>query len=130
MWDARSWSASTRRWVGFYTLIGVAVGLAALAATIADPQRGLAGAIRPETAWLVYFTMPIMILVMIVLYTPAALSNPRLTGATRGLWIAGFVLAGIVAIPLYWYLHVMNAPYAPPDPRSPEADPPFWLRPR
>jgi hypothetical protein len=130
MWEAHNWPRATRVALGVYVLVGVVVGLAVGGSFLLWPDEGLAHVIRPEAAALITLTMPVMIVLMIALHAPAAFANPRIGPGARAAWLAGFALAGIVAVPAYWWLHVLRAPYGPVDAAAPETDAAFWLRPR
>lgn len=129
MWEAHNWQRTERVVIGVYTFIGVAAGLAVIVTALLWPDEGLEHVLRPSAAWLLYLSMPAMVLLMTALYAPAAFANRRITRGARVAWLTGFAAAGIVAMPLYWWFHVMNAPYGPMDDGVPEADPRFWLRP-
>lgn len=112
MWEAHNWTRGERRWIGLFTLLPVIVGIAMVIRILMDPA-GMLGA--GEGACLLCLAHPLMIFMLLMVYAPAAFNNPALTTTMRRLWVVGFVLVGIVTLPMYWYRHVWLAPYRPDD---------------
>ena len=112
MWEAHNWSKGARLSIGAITAVPVLVGWALLfrmffAGTRTIPDLG------PIAAILVVGFPVMMAFVVFLLYVPAALNNARLSPGLRFLWIVGFVTAGPLVIPFYWFREVMRAPYRP-----------------
>jgi hypothetical protein len=51
--------------------------------------------------------------ILVLLYAAFATQNPRIE-RTRFWWQMALVLAGPVSIPVYWFIHVLYAPYVGP----------------
>lgn len=49
----------------------------------------------------------------LVIFGALAGNNPRLSTAARMRWYAAFLLAGPVALPVYWAIYVWPVPYEP-----------------
>ena len=112
MWEAHNWTRSDRRWIGLFTLLPVLVGVAAVIRVLLDPAGLLGGGEGPCVLCLAH---PLMVFMLLLLYAPAVFNNPRLSPPLRRLWLVGFVVAGIVTLPVYWYRHIWSAPYQPDD---------------
>ncbi|HJL20569.1 MAG TPA: hypothetical protein RMH99_33235 [Sandaracinaceae bacterium LLY-WYZ-13_1] len=46
--------------------------------------------------------------ITLLLFGHLMVSNEHLTGAARGVWAAGFLFLAPMAIPLYWWIHVLR----------------------
>lgn len=113
MWEAHNWKKSDRLWLGLFTLLPVLVGLAIPLGAIMRPDAGLFGA-GPGPCVLC-LALPFMVFMLLMVYVPTLINNPRISKGTRYAWFIGFLIAGFVTLPLYWFLHVWPVPYQPDD---------------
>lgn len=60
-----------------------------------------------------WLLLPMGLLAALVAYSFDALTNRRISIERRWLWALSFVVAGIFAIPAYWWLHVRRDGAAP-----------------
>jgi hypothetical protein len=97
------WSLVSRLALGF---LGVAIPallftLAALAASADDATYVdlLAAAFG---TWIGHF-------ILTMIYVSFALQNPRV-GPAKWAWVIGMLCAAPIALPLYWWVHIWNAP--------------------
>ncbi|MFW5876138.1 MAG: hypothetical protein ACOCXM_05335 [Myxococcota bacterium] len=107
MWEAHNWSKGDRLWLGVFTLLPVAVGVAIPIRALlqAEPLFGGTG------FCVLCLAHPLMVFMLLMAYAPAAFNNHRISQGGRILWLLGFVVLGVVTLPVYWYLHVWRAPY-------------------
>lgn len=107
--------ARTERWPGtwragfgalaFLPTVLLAVTVLALLVSV-TVTRG--GATTDAVPMLFYTHVGAQFLTLLV-FGKLMIENPKLTGAARGLWVVGFLFLAPVAIPLYWWIHVVNA---------------------
>ena len=103
--------------LGMLFFMGVAYVLTAvlLAFTVRYPH-GLLD-VDPTTAMLVFGTLA-AIVAGLVLTSLALLENtPRVSPFEKQLWAIAFVIAGPLAIPVFFWTHVWHAPLPAPRPR-------------
>ena len=92
-------------WVSVTTLVVGAASMALL------PQAALVGS---TFAGVMYVALSLAVTFMVFLVFGALVANnPRLHAAGRIGWYASFVVAGPLALPLYWLMHVHGVPYEP-----------------
>lgn len=96
------WSRTSRLALGLLTLVipMVAAGVA-IWGVVSPPDA-------PSALLGVALTVFIAHFILTMLYVAFASQNPRL--GMQGTWMAALVFAGPVAIPVYWLMHVWNAP--------------------
>ena len=115
MWEAHNWTKRARLLLGALTAVPVVVGIAAAMRTLARPTVGLTTG--GEGFCVLCVAHIFMVFMLLLAYIPASYNNQRLSRSVRRLWMAGFILAGIVTMPAYWYRHIWNAPYHPDEGR-------------
>lgn len=105
------WGRNARVALGVLTLISTAVfTLGALAVIVSILVAPDVARTRPDTPLhFVLLFAAIADYLLTLFYIWFASQNPRL--ASRALWIAGMVLVPWLVQPMYWYAHVLNAPY-------------------
>jgi hypothetical protein len=54
----------------------------------------------------------VLTLGLLIYYINHAISNERIEGSDRVLWVLVFLLAGIFAYPVYWYIKIWKRPDA------------------
>lgn len=64
----------------------------------------------PGVGAVLYGGMLLMFL-LVIFFGAFVMNNRRIGGSSKALWVAGFLLAGPIIIPLYWYVHVLHAPH-------------------
>ncbi|WP_053236457.1 hypothetical protein [Sandaracinus amylolyticus] len=105
------WSRRARMTLGVITLGSVAIFvITALAEVLVMILAPNVARERPgQTLHFVLLFAAIADYMLSLFYIWFAAQNPRIDH--RVAWIAGFILAPWVAQPMYWYAHVLNAPY-------------------
>lgn len=54
----------------------------------------------------------VLTLGLLIYYINHAISNAKIEGSDRILWVLAFLLTGIVAYPIYWYTKIWKRPTA------------------
>jgi hypothetical protein len=89
----------------FFAVVGIAA-----AAGGGDPDNELSVPFAVLIA-LHLFTM-LVTLALIVIYVIDVFRNPRVDPDHRVLWLILILLGGIIAMPVYWWLHLRPSPAA------------------
>ncbi|MFW5875635.1 MAG: hypothetical protein ACOCXM_02745 [Myxococcota bacterium] len=92
--------AATRVLLGLLAFLPLALAAGALG------MRAVGSNVGP----VLYGAMLLMFL-LVLFFGAFAMNNRRLGGTGKVLWTLGFLLAGPIIIPLYWYIHVWHAPH-------------------
>jgi hypothetical protein len=89
VWEAHNWSKGDRLWLGAFTLLPVAVGIAIPIRALlqAEPLFGGTG------FCVLCLAHPLMVFMLLTAYAPAAFNNHRISKGSRILWLIGFVTA-------------------------------------
>lgn len=56
----------------------------------------------------------VLTLVMVVVYVMDVAKSKKFKSDMQIVWILLLVFAGVLAFPVYWYMHIWNAPENPP----------------
>lgn len=103
------WSRGARAMLGAITFVLIAA-FATVAASMlvgADPSSMPVAGMRP--LHVVLFTATFAQFLLITFYLSFAAQNPRTDN--RGAWMAWMILLPFAALPVYWWVHVWNAPF-------------------
>jgi len=99
------WGLAARAVLGVLSLVALASPFVVLLANmLASEQRD------PGLSTGVAFAMVVSDTLLVFFFGSFVMHNPRIYGF-RILWLAALVLAAPVALPLYWLLHIWNAPF-------------------
>jgi hypothetical protein len=122
MWESHNWSRGDRILIGAFLLLplsfGALVALVTFLELVGSPWT--AGAtVMPLVGYLLPFALAMVGLLLV----PVVLNDRRLSRGARAWWLIGFLFAGFVVVPLFWYFQVWKAPYGrDPARRAPQED--------
>lgn len=99
------WSRSARITIGLIMAVVIAVFVMSVLATVGDTTPTT----RLSFAHYALFVGTFMQYLLCLFFISFAAQNPRTE--RRWLWIMGMVLVPWGILPVYWWVHVWNAPY-------------------
>ena len=100
--------------VGLFALGPIAASVLVVATALVWPSEGILHFRDSETlGWLtIPTTIPIFVFAAWLVYGLLAYHNERLSPNRKVGWFVAFLLAGPIAMPIYWIAHVWRAPHS------------------
>ena len=98
------WGLAARAALGMLSLVALVSPLVILLAHV------LAGPQDPGLSTSIAFAMIVSDTLLVFFFGSFVIQNPRIYGF-RTAWLAALVFAAPLALPLYWAVHIWNAPF-------------------
>lgn len=103
---------STRVVLGILAFVPAAIGVAILVGLVAAaPDTEVASMTAAPVANAGLYGGLLAMFLLLLFFGAFVMNNRRIGPTSKAWWAVGFLLAGPVTIPLYWYMHVLHAPH-------------------